>query len=883
MALWRPLTRGLYALTHRDVTDRDVADELRHYLDEATEAYIASGLTRDEAQRAARLELGNPAVVREEVRSSGWENVVETLVADLRYGARRLRRSPGFAAIVILTLSLGIGASTAVFSAAKPILFESLPYPDARRIVSIWDYGIDGSRALMTFGSFREIVERSRAFDALAVMRPWQPTLTGSTEPERLDGQRVSADYFRVLGVQPILGRGFHASDDQPTAPRVVILSDALWRRRFGADPSILGQSIRLDDDPYTVIGVMPSGFENVLLPTADTWRPLQYDPALPSLEGREWGHHLRMVGRTRTTIGVERARGDLDQIAATRVAEFTRPPWAAMPRGLIVGSLQDEITSGVKPALGAVLGAVMLLLLIVCVNVTNLLLGRAAQRQGEFSMRMALGAGRTRLTRQLLTESLLLAILGGGIGMVAASIGVRTLVAISPPGLPRASAIAVDGSVFAFALGFTTLIGLLVGLVPAIHASRRDPHLGTPHGSRHTGINHWLRHVLVVAEVALALIILVSAGLLFRSVDRLFAIPPGFDAEHRITMQVQTSGHRFDNPQVTHAFFASALDAVRHVPGVVSAGFSTQLPLSGEFDTYGVHFESVPTPESNEDRGASRYVVTPDYFSTLGIPLGRGRLLDAHDTEGAPLAVVLNESFARRRFPGQDPLGQRLHIGPDSGPWFTIVGIVGDVKQTSLEINRGDAVYVTPTQWQFADSTMWLVARTEGDPAALAPAIKRAIWSVDKDQPITRVATMESLLAASQAERRFALLLFELFGSVALVLAAFGIYGVLSGSVTERTREIGVRSALGASRASILALVLRQGMSLTVLGVAVGLVGAAAATQAIVALLFGTSPLDPITYLGVISLLLVTSAIACWLPAWRAAWVDPAITLRSE
>ncbi|MGH9385311.1 MAG: ABC transporter permease [Vicinamibacterales bacterium] len=742
---------------------------------------------------------------------------------------------------------------------------------------------MDGSRVPVTFGSFREISARSRAFESLAVMRDWQATLTGSAEPERLDGQRVSVDYFRVLGVQPSLGRGFHAADDQVGAPPIVILSDALWRRRFGADPSIIGQPIRLDDDPYTVIGVMPEVFENVVFPTADIWRSLQYDAALPSLQGREWGHHLRMIGRSRAAITIERAKADLDEIAATRLPEFTRPRWAALQRGLAVSSLQDEITGDVKPALFAVLGAVTLLLLIVCVNVTNLLLGRAAQRQSEFSMRMALGAGRTRLTRQLLTESLLLALLGGGIGIVAASIGVRTLVAISPPGLPRADAIGVDGSVFALALGLTTWVGLLVGLAPAIRASRRDQHPGAPHGTRRTAGHHSIRRVFVVAEVALALVILVSAGLLFRSVERLLAVPAGFDAEHRIAMQVQASGHRFDDPKVTHAFFAGALEAARNVPGVVTADFTTQLPLTGESDVYGVHFEAVPTLESNEDRGAARYAVTPGYFDTLGIPLRQGRLLDAHDTASAPLAVVLNESYARRRFPSQNPIGQRLHIGPDSGPWYTIVGIVGDVKQMSLEVSHGDAVYMTTTQWHVADRALWLVARTEGDPAALASAIKRAIWSVDKDQPITRVATMESLLAASAAQRRFALSLFEVFGLVALVLAALGIHGVLSGSVTERTREIGVRSALGASRISILALVVGQGMSLTVLGVAIGLAGAAAATQAIVALLFGTSPLDPITYLSVVTLLLAVSALACWLPALRAAWVDPAITLRSE
>ncbi len=881
MAFWRPLARGLHALTHPGRADRDVDDEVRQLLDDATAAHLASGLTLEQARRAARLEVGNPAVLREEVRASGWENVVETFVADVRYGARRLRSNPGFAAVVILTLALGIGASTAVFSAAKPILFDSLPYPDAHRIVTIWDYNSDGSGLPVTFGSFREMAERSRTFDSFAVIRPSAATLTGAAEPERLDGERVSHGYFRVLGVQPALGRGFQASDDQPNAPRVVILSHGLWRRRFAADAAIIGQPIALDDDRHTVIGVMPSTFENILAPTTDIWRPLQYDTTLPT-QGPEWGHHLRMIGRIVPQTALGAAKAELDQIASVRVPEFSRPPWASMPRGLQVTPLQDEITSDVKPALLAVLGAVTVLLLIVCVNVTNLLLGRAAQRQSEFSMRMALGAGRLRLTRQLITESLLLTAIGGGIGVVVAAVGVRALVAASPTALPRAAAIAVDGSIVAFALGFITVIGLLVGLIPALHASRANQ-IGTPHGVRHTGGHHAIRHAFVVAEVALALVILVSAGLLFRSVERLFAVPAGFDATNRITMQLQTSGRRYSDPKVTRAFFASALDAVRQVPGVVSAGFTSQLPLSNNSDAYGVHFESVPTLESNEDRGATRYAVTPDYFAALGIALRQGRLLDARDREGAPLAVLLNESYARRRFPNQDPVGQRLRIGPDSGPWYTIVGIVGDVKQMSLAVSRGDAVYVTTSQWPFADSVLSLVVQTERNAAALAPAIQRAIWSVDKDQPITRVATMESLLAASAAERRFALTLFEVFGIAALALAAFGTYGVLSGSVTERTREIGVRAALGASRRQILALVVRQGMSLTVLGVMIGLAGAVAASRAVASLLFGTSPLDPMTYVSVVAILLAVSAIACWLPAWRAAWVDPAVTLRAE
>jgi putative ABC transport system permease protein len=398
----------------------------------------------------------------------------------------------------------------------------------------------------------------------------------------------------------------------------------------------------------------------------------------------------------------------------------------------------------------------------------------------------------------------------------------------------------------------------------------------------RTAGGHQLTRRALVVAEVALALILLVGAGLLLRSLQHLFAVDPGFDGSHLLTMQVQTSGQKFNDDITIHRFYAQALEAVRQVPGVTAAEFTSQLPLSGDSDIYGVQFESSPNDPA-QDHGAYRYAVTPGYLETIGIPLRRGRLLDAHDVAGAPVSVLINESFAKRKFPGQDPIGQRVHVGRTDLPWYTIVGVVGDVKQTSLAVTQADAVYITPTQWYFADNAMSLVVRTRGEAASLAPAIRSAIWSVDKDQPIIRVATMDQLLAESAAERRFALILFQAFALVALVLAATGIYGVLSGSVTERTREIGVRLALGASRGDILALVVRQGMTLTGLGVVIGLSGALVASQAIVTMLFGISRLDPITYLSVIGLVMGVSVIACWVPARRATKVDPLVALRYE
>jgi putative ABC transport system permease protein len=557
----------------------------------------------------------------------------------------------------------------------------------------------------------------------------------------------------------------------------------------------------------------------------------------------------------------------------------------AGRPTGILIDPLQHDLTAAVRPALLAVAGAVTLMLLIACVNVTNLLLARASQRRAEFAIRAALGAAKARLVRQLLTESVLLAVVGGAVGMVIAAAGVRALVALSPPGLPRVNAIGLDGGVFLFAFGVTTLIGVVVGLAPALQTSRGDVRAGLQQSSRSaTGSRQWTRRVLVVAEISLACVLLVSAGLLLRSMQRLFAVDPGFDASHLLTMQVRESGHRFDTDAAGLQFFSQALDRVREVPGVVSAGLTAQLPLSGDLDVYGVQVERENNPMGD---GALRYAVTPGYFETMKIPLRSGRLLNERDIAGTDTAVVIDEALARHRFPGVDPIGQRVRAGPDAGradrPWAIVVGVVGNVKQESLAVDDADAFYVTTAQWPWVDGTQSLVVRTRGDAAALAPAVRSAIWSVDKDQPIARIATMESLVATSAAERRFVLVLFELFGLTALILATTGIYGILAGSVTERRREIGVRAALGASRLDILRLVLRQGMTLVAVGVVIGLGAALAASRAIVTLLFGVSKLDPVTYGVVVVLLLGVSAIACCIPARRAAAVNPVEALRAE
>jgi len=878
MPLWRQFIRGIRGLLHRSRIDGEEREEIRHYLEEAAAAHRAAGLAPEAAARAAHLELGGSTQVAEQLREYGWETWFESIWADFSFAARRLRAEPGFTLVTVLTLATGLGASTAIFSAVNPILFQPLPYPDAHRVVSLWDFGTDRARLEVTYGTFNELRARAHSFEVLSVFKPWQPTLTGQAEPERIDGQRVTWEYFRVLGVRPVLGQGFQAGDDRAGGSNVVVLSDRLWRRRFKADPGIIGRGITFGDEGFTVVGVMPKGFENALSPSAELWSTLQYDLT----QGRAWGHHLRMVGRLAPGVSLQAASRELAGITENPVPEFARMPWASLGGGLAIIPLQADLTRGARPALFAVMGAVVLLLLIACVNVTNLLLARGVRRRGEFAVRAALGAGRVRLVRQLLAEHLLLAAVGGILGLGVAILGVQALIALSPPGLPRLEAIRVDGMLFAFALGMTLVTGLVFGSVVAIQASGQAPQ-GTLHlaSRRAAGGQRRARALLVVTQVALALVLLVGSGLLLRSLRRLFAVDTGFNPSNLLTLQIQVSGNRYASDSTTYHFFATALNAVQQVPGVTAAALTSQLPLSGDLALFGVRFDPPLPGDPGETRGTFRYAVSPGYFEAMGIPLRQGRFLDESDRAGAAPVAVISEAMARARLPGLDPIGQRILIG--EGWPYTVVGVVGDVRQVSLALDDAGAVYTTGTQWRFADNVMSMVIRTRGNPADLATQVRNAIWSVDKDQAVVRVATMDGLIAGTALERRFTLILFEAFALVALILAGAGIYGVLSGSVAERTREIGVRAALGASPESILGLIVGQGMSLTAFGLLIGLLGAVLGSRLIVALLFDVSPLDPLTYSSVILLLAAVAGLACLVPAWRAARVDPVSTLRTE
>ncbi|HET7609179.1 MAG TPA: ABC transporter permease, partial [Gammaproteobacteria bacterium] len=719
-----------------------------------------------------------------------------------------------------------------------------------------------------------------------AVVRDdWRPSLTAAGEPVRLEGDLVSPGYFASLGVRPRLGRDFIAADDVTGAPRVAIVTTGFAERRFGSAEAVIDRTITLDGESVTVIGVMPEGFENALSPTAEVWAPLRYLTGQP-FESREWGHHLRMVGRLRADVTLEQARREMFTIGSTPVAELPRPTHASMQRGLALQSLQASVTSGVRPALLVILGAVLLLLAIACANVTNILLARALARRDELATRAALGAEAGRLVRQLFAESALLISLGGVLGVGVAALATRALVMLAPADLPRLHAIGLDARVLGLALATTAVVALVAGLWPALRA--RD--IGSPMtlrtGPRATGHTFaTLRRSLVVAQVALATVLLAGSGLLLRSVEQLLSVPTGFDASNVMTMRVVVpsgSGIPYEEGQ---AFYERVLAAVRTVPGVEEAALTSLLPLSGSsLEMYAVFWES--TAGSAEHAGvAFRYTVTPEWFETMGIPLMRGRLLEASDGPDAPQAILINESFAARRFAGRDPIGQRVRIGPfnrPDGPWGTIVGVVGDVKQSSLAEST-DAFYVPLGQWAWLDTEQSLVVKTAGEPPAFIEPIKQAIWSVNPTLPLERITTMSDLVADSEAQRTFALTIFAAFGLASLLLAGVGVYGVIEGSVTERTREIGVRSALGATPKRIAAFVVGQGLTLTIVGVAIGVGIAASSTRAIASLLYGIEPFDLVTYAGVVALLLAVAFVACYAPAFRAARIDPAITLRAE
>jgi putative ABC transport system permease protein len=802
---------------------------------------------------------------------------METLVQDLRFGLRMLLKSPGFTLAAILALALGIGANTAIFSVVNAVLLRPLPYKDAERIVMVWegkpDKGWD--QFAVSPANYLDWVAQSRSLESMVAFRTSPLIATGGNEPERLRGALATREYFDLVGIKPSLGRVFLETEYEPGKGHAVILSDALYKRRFGGRPDVLGTTVMLNAEPVTIIGVMPQGFR---LPSgADALMPLAFSAQETQARG---SHYLVAMARLAPGASLESASAEMSALAARLEKEHpdTNAGWI-----IKLVPLYEQVVGDVRPALWALFGAVGCVLLVACANVANLLLARSASRRGEIAVRAALGAGRLRLVRQLLTESLLLALLGGGLGLLLGMWSVDLLRALQPGNLPRLDSLSIDRTVMLFTFLASALTGLLFGLLPALALSRSHLHGALQEAGRgvRTRMSQGVRGMLVVAQVAISLVLLAGAGLHLRSIQRLMQVNPGFDPESLLTMRASLPGQKYPKDEQQTAFYDRVLDSLKVLPGVEVAAAVSPLPQSDNDLIYSVSVEGRPPSKPGEGASANWYTVSPTYFTAMRIPLLKGRLFTDADAAGAPRVALINETMARKMWPGEDPLGQRLRMGIDSDAPREIVGVVGDVRHYGLDQDVTMQMYDPVRQRPM--SGMSFVLKTSVDPASLAPAARRAVLAADPEQPVSDVRTMREVVEATTAQRRFSLLLLGVFAGIALLLAAVGIYGVVGYSVAQRTHEIGVRMALGARRGEILGLVLRQGMALALLGVGVGLVGALALTRLIAGLLFGVSASDPLTFAATAVLLSGVALLATFIPAHRATRVEPTAALRYE
>jgi putative ABC transport system permease protein len=808
------------------------------------------------------------------------------VVQDLRYGFRTLLKNPGFTAAAVLTLALGIGASTAIFSVVHAVVLRPLPFPAPEQLVMVWEADKSGADSNMGYPTFADWRSQNHSFEAMSALGDWSPTLSGAGEPQALNGQRVTSDFFRVLQVKPMLGREFTDEDDRPNAPRVAIISYDLWQRSFGRDTALLGKSILLSGIERTLIGVMPPDFQPLLNPNnkrVDVWRPLGYagetPPACRSCR------HLRTIGRIRQGVSSTQAQSELATIQQ-RIEKDHPSDYSSS--GIRLKPLHEQFAGAVQPVLFLLFGAVGFVMLIVCANVANLMLARTASRKKEIALRLALGASRSRILKQILTESSLLAIFGGALGVLLASFGTRWLVSLAPGDIPRIEQVGLHPVVLAFALSLSLLTSILFGLIPAFAAAKTDLQRDLKLGGRGSSglTNRWLHHALVVADVALAMVLLAGAGLMFKSMARLLEVPSGMSPENVLTMKLSLFGSEYSGSDANArvlATFHQALERISSLPGVNSAGVVSQLPLGGDFDMYGVRIKDKPVANPEDAPGAFRYGVTPGYLEAMGIPVRRGRTITAQDHEKAQPVVLINELFANRIWPGEDPLGKMVQLGGPERPWRTVVGVVGNVRHEGLDGPQKLQLYVPEAQWFDPDSDMTLVIRTNGNPTAITAAAREAVWSVSRNVRITEVASMDQVIAASVGQRRFPMMLLGLFAVAALFLAALGLYGVMAYAVTQRTPELGVRIALGARPSEVVRLVLRQGLYLVGIGLAVGLLGALALRSLIKGLLFQVQASDPATLVSVAVVLVVVAVLACWIPARRATKVDPLVALRYE
>lgn len=874
----------LRALFRRQTLDADMAEELRLHLEHRIRENIATGLSPEEARRAALRKFGGVEQAKESVREQrGW-TWLESGAKDVRLALRALRKSPGFTATALLTLAVGIGATTALFSVINSILLRPLPFPDGDRLAVVWETNLQqGVKREGPAGpNFSDWREQSRAFQDLAAVEIGTGTVTGLGEPQQVPAMRVTANLFSVLNVSPALGRLFAPEDGHGARQPLGIVSHGFWQRALGADPLIVGKTIQVDQIAYQVIGVLREDF----------WLPVHSDLFVPfpdrelRVERGRLAHELGVFGRLKPEMTVAQAEADLNALQTRlRVAHPELRGW-----GVTVVPMQTVSAEYLRPALLALFCAVAFVLLIACANVANLLLARALGRSREVAVRAALGATRGRLIRQFLTESLVLGLAAGGLGTLLAFWGVALLSGVIPATIPIPDAAAevtlrpfgIDGRVLAFNLVVSLLTSVLFGLAPALHALKTDVVRGLKEGARGTtGSGRGLREALLVAEIALALVPLSGAGLMLKSFSRLQQADLGFRPSQLLTLEMELpTDSRYKTGPEQGAFFAQVLEQVSVLPEVGSAAVTTVLPLHSRDDRVRFLIENGPVLPPNENLQADLRKVSPDYFQTLGIPLQQGRLLDRRDgaEASAPLLGLVDEAFARRFFPEGNPLGRHLLLGKAR---LEIVGVVGAVKHAGADREVRPTLYVS-----FLRSPaprMNLVLRTRATPASLIAGVKHAVWSVDRDLPLYRIETMEDVVAGATSTSRLTLSLLGVFALVALGLAALGIYGVMAYAVRQRTNELGIRLALGASAADIARLVLRQGMGVVVCGLAIGLATVVALGRLVEGLLYHTSPRDPLALAATAVVLVVFALVACLIPARRAAKVDPLVALRCE
>ncbi len=808
------------------------------------------------------------------------------MLTDLRFAFRQLAKSPGFTAVAVLTLSLGIGACTAIFSVVNSVLLRPLNFSEPDRLVVIRETNLpEFPEFSIAPGNYFDWRQQSVSFAHLAAVRGGSYNLTGLGDPVRVFSERVTANYFPMLGVHPALGRAFTEAEAAAGQASVVVLSHGFWQRQFGGRPDILGSTVQLNGQTYTIIGVMPENFQRGR--RTEVYTPVAYTDD----NQNHGGHYIRVFGRLKEGVTLDQARSEMNLIADRLAKQFpdTNKGW-----GVKITPLLESAVADVRPVLLSLLGAVGFLLLIACVNVANLLLARATARAKEIAVRTAMGASRVRIARQLLTESVVLALLGGGLGVLVAQWGMGWLLTFVPDNLPRAQEIALDGRALGFTCALALLTGIGFGLIPAFQATRLNLNETLKDGGRGSsegGHRRRVRGALVVAEVAIALVLLVGSGLLIRSFIHLQNVDPGFQAKNAYSASLSLPAKKYGTEPQQNAFVEQAIAGLAALPGVQSVGATHVLPFSGSDYVLSFYLADRPPIAPADQPNANYYAVTSDYFKAMGIPLLRGRFFTPRDVAGAPHVAIINESLAKRYFPNEDPLGKRINITSGPETWREIVGIVGDVKHYRLDGDTTVQAYEPFAQAPF-DSMTFVVrlaasAPSEGGTGNLAtglPAnIRTAIYAVDHDQPVASISPLTALLAGSVSRQRFAMFLFAVFSGVALLLAAIGIYGVMAYTVTQRTGEIGIRMALGAQRGDVLRLVFLQGGRLILIGLGAGLVGAACLTRFIASLLFGVSAYDPLTFIAIALLIAAVASLACLIPARRATKVDPLVALRAE